>query len=267
MSEKIQKIYDDMEKLGFSRTESSIYLNCFKFGHSTITEISNRLKLPRTTIHENVERLLQKGLLSENIKNNRRKIIAESPNKLSVLLLNKRIDYEEKLKEIDENTKSLVPELTNRISEFIPNSEQNTEAIIRYYVGERGFKETCQRSLETSENEVLFLSNVQEWRKIYTVDYGKRFYVPERKRRGIFLRSLAIDSEESRFMKSEDSESFRETRILPEWVKFKSTIIITDSEVAIMHLPSKPYKATLISDKDFAEHYRQTYEMYWNLSS
>lgn len=252
ISEKALKSY--LVDFGLNDKEISIYISLLQAGPSTIMDLSRKTGIKRSTTHNNVEELIKKGLVSQTNYGERRMVIAEDPEKLKFLLEQRKWDVQ-KLEKV-------MPDLVSTIYEMVPQAKTNSKVDVKYYEGERGFKEVCQRSISQSTKEVLFISNKEEWRRVYTEEYGKEYYIPARLKKKLFLKELTTDSKTARDFKGEDKKLFRETRILPETYQFKPTIIICDTEVSIM-LSSEPYTAIVIEDVEVANAFRMMFNFMW----
>lgn len=255
---KIPKLAD------ISNNELETYLSLLALGSSTASRLSEETEKARSTLQMNLKKLIELGLVSKTKKNNRTIYVAQHPKKLEMLPIQKRLELEAEIEEIKEGQDDVI-RFIDKIVNNLPKVSGNP-VLISYFEGEAGFKETCQRSITASTKEVLFLSNLSEWRKVYSVDYGKRFYVPERIKNNVYLRVLATQSERAKEMRDKDNESFRETRFLPpEYDPIQPTIIISDEEVSYM-LSSEPYRAILIQDKSLADVWRITFDRLWRES-
>lgn len=244
-----------LQDFGLTDKEVTVYLTLLKSGPNTIMNLARETGIKRSTTHNTVEELVKKGLVSQTNYGERRMVVAEDPQKLEFLLEQRKWE----MKKIEDNLKGIV----ENIYETIPQSKENTKVDVKYYNGEKGFKEVCQRSLDHSTNEVLFITNVDEWRKVYTEEYGREYYIPERLKRKIFLKALAPRNPGGEKFKGDDKELMRETRFLPESYKFTPTVIICDDEVSIM-ISGEPYTAIVIENKEVAQMYREMFNDLWN---
>src|SRR5947207_694165 len=77
---------------------------------------------------------------------------------------------------------------------------------VKYYQGEKGFKEVCQRSLDNAKDEILFISNPEEWYKGFTDEYDKEYYIPSRLKRNLGVRTLVSQGEKAKLVKSQDKD-------------------------------------------------------------
>lgn len=244
-----------LQEFGLNDKEITIYLTLLKVGPSTIMDLARKTGIKRSTTHNNVEELIKKGLVSQTNYGERRMVIAEDPEKLKFLLEQRKWDVNKLEKNMNE--------IVNEIYEIVPKAKENSQVEVKYYTGEKGFKEVCQRSILHSTKEVRFIENIEEWRKVYTEEYGKEYYIPARLKKNLFLKTLAVQNIKAEEFKNADKKTLRETRYLPANIKFKPTFIICDDEVSIM-ISSEPYTAILIEDKDTADMFRSLFDYLWD---
>jgi len=264
-SMKNDKTFRLLNEIGIQNTEALVYLKLLELGSLSRTDLARKSKIPRTTVHENVDRLIQKGLISLTNKNGRKILTAENPNKLKLFVMNKKLELETQLDHLSDTSKEL-DETIKDIIENVPQSAESGEVDVKYYLGLNGFKDVCQRSLSNSSKEILFLSNMDEWKKIFTDKYAYTYYVPERIKRNLFAKTLAIRSKKAEEIKTSDRELLREMRFLPDSYDFDPTIIINDNEVSIM-TSSKPYTAVLIQNKSITKLFRDVFNNLWKEAS
>ncbi len=242
---------------GLTDKEIALYLTLLKTGPNTIMNLARETGIKRSTTHNNVEELVKKGLVSQTNYGERRMVIAEDPEKLKFLVEQKKWN----VKKLEESLGDVV----QVINQLVPEGKRNSKVEVKYYEGEGGFREVCQRSVEHSEKEVLFLGNIEEWRKVYTEEYGREYYIPARLKKNLFLKQLAVSNTEGKKFKEKDAKLFRETRFLPDNVSIKPTIIISDTEVAIM-ISAEPYTSVVIEEKVVADAFKVMFNMLWESS-
>lgn len=253
-------IHNYLTQIGFTDIEVLLYLKLLSLGPSSISDLHKKTSIPRTTVHENIEKLIQKGIVTQTSENARRKIIAEPPIRLQTLLMNQQVDFQKKADEISMLSQNL-GDLVNSISALIPSTMPAESFVVKYFQGVEGFLDVHQRTLD-SKKDLLFVSNMDAWKKIFTDDFAYKFYVPERVKRKIFARTLALDSKLAREIQKEDKKYYREMRFLPEGIKFDPTLIISDSEISIMTI-GQPYTAIIIYNDAVAQMFRSFFEMLW----
>lgn len=247
-------ISEYLERLGLTKSEATVYKSLLEKSPTTILELSKYVSMKRLTVHFIVESLIKKGIVSQTKIGNRRKVVAESPDNLRTMIDSKR-------NELD-RIEGDFPIIMEKLHKLIPGTEARKTTKVKYFEGEKGFKEVCQRSIDNSNKEVFFLSNFNEWRKVYSKDYGIKHYVPERIRKEIFLKTLSVKNRAAKDLKNEDASSFRKTKYLPKEFDFKPTVIICEQEVSIM-LSNKPYTSIVIEDNEVAYMFKQIFNYLW----
>ncbi len=239
---------------GLTEKEISVYVALLKSGPNSIMNLARETGIKRSTTHNTVEELVKKGLVSQTNYGERRMVVAEDPKKLEFLLEQRKWD----MKKLE----SSMGDIVKSIYETIPQAKDNTKVEVKYYSGEKGFKEVCQRSIDHSTGEILFITNIDEWRKVYTEEYGREYYIPARLKKKIFLKALAPKNPGGEKFKGDDKELMRETRFLPESYSFTPTAIICDDEVSLM-ISGEPYTAIVIENKDVVKMYKDMFNDLW----
>lgn len=79
MGQHIQKI---MEKLGYSSREAKVYLAALSLGECHISDIAEKVKLPRTSVQVLVDRLHKAGLMNFYVMRRYKYWVAEDPERL-----------------------------------------------------------------------------------------------------------------------------------------------------------------------------------------
>src|SRR3989338_419131 len=111
---------ENLEKLGLSPNESKIYSALLEIGSSTADKISQKAGIHRRTIYDNIEKLLNKGLINFVISGNKKYFEATDPNKLKDILKEKK----EKIEKQEQILKNILPELI--LSQKLSKSEEHT---------------------------------------------------------------------------------------------------------------------------------------------
>jgi sugar-specific transcriptional regulator TrmB len=251
------KVQDYLQNLGLSEVEAKVYTGLLEHGPSTVMELAKHLQMKRITVHFNVENLITKGLIAQTKQGTRRKVVAERPDKLITLLENR----EHKIYKMKEE----FPEVLKNILHLQPkNKPLSSDVEVRYYEGEEGFRQVSQRSIEHGKDEILFLSNLDEWYSVYTEDYDKNIYIPKRLEKNLSLKILSFQTEKTETMKKEDPDLLREIRFLSPEYKFSTTMMIYGNEVSLM-LSKEPYTSILIQDVEFFNTFKAIFYLLWDM--
>lgn len=127
-------ILSNLEKLGLSPKESEIYLYVFQNQNKAIAEITRILKIPRTTVIETIDKLMKKGLVFYSYKGKQKIVVAESSEKLEILLNEREINLQRENKQLDEIRK-LLPEMLSQLVNIETVEAKVPGAKIRHYQG------------------------------------------------------------------------------------------------------------------------------------
>jgi len=146
-----------LENIGFTKGEIKVYLALLELGNSTSGPIILNSGVARSKVYEILERLKEKGLVSESIQANTRYFQASDPERI--------MDYmkkqENELKKKEEDFKTLLPEL--KLKQQLIEEKQE----VRIYVGYEGvktwFSEVLSKMKKGDEYLAMTLSK-QSWK-------------------------------------------------------------------------------------------------------
>ena len=66
----------DLEKLGLNKNEAKVYFGLLKKGQATASELVKSVGVHRNIIYDNLEKLIDKGLVSYVVEGTKRRFIA-----------------------------------------------------------------------------------------------------------------------------------------------------------------------------------------------
>jgi len=233
-----------LEEIGLSGNEVDIYLALLKIGPSLVSKIVEATGINRTNIYDRLERMIDKGIISYVIKNNRKHFYATDPKRLLVYLDEKRAKIELDKKNLQE----IIPEL-----EKIKPSTGDEQ--VEVFEGKEGLK-TILEDILNSKQEVLTygsegnFSNIMEF---YHYHYMKRLEKLKIKMKVIFNKG---DSDEPFDWKSS------EVRYLPKDFKTPTETTIYGDNVVIFVFMDNP-RAILIKSKAIADSYKKYFNILW----
>ena len=98
-----------LEELGLSPAEAKVYLTLVETGSTLAGPIIKKTGLHRGTTYQILQRLKEKGLVSAIVKGKKQYFIAESPDKLELLIDSELKSIENKKGELN----NFLPELLN----------------------------------------------------------------------------------------------------------------------------------------------------------
>jgi len=184
-------------KLFPSKNEANVYLALLEVGVGTVSDISKKSKVKRTSIYDILRRLEEGGYIEKSKRNKKIYYSASDPR----MLLGK-------LSEQQMLIGGIMPELM-----AIANSLPKKPAI-RYYEGEEGIKNVYEDTL-FYEGQEICMWGTKESVEVFDATYQYERYMPERIARKIHLRAIGPHISLTQELKSKDKAELRETRLIP----------------------------------------------------
>src|SRR3989304_1315698 len=239
---------DKLISIGLSENEAKVYLALLELGKGTVSEITRKANLNRTTGYDVLDGLVNKGLASVSGKEPKQEYVAESPDKIEILLKNKLAQDEEHLERI----KSVIPELKS-----IHNVTGRPK--VRFYEGTSGLIEVYEDTL-TSHETILAYATVDDMHRAlpkYFPEYYKR-----RAEKGVAIRAIIPATEIGKERASKDKEEMRETALIPpDKYYFSPEINIYDDKVMIASWREK--LGIIIESAEIADAMKKINELAW----
>ncbi len=166
-----------LERLGFSPSETKVYLHLLRAGGSYANRISGQMGINRTNVYEALDRLIAKGAVSFAARNKVKSFQAKPPEHLKALL-------EEKESELEKTRRDLIKDIAN-LKKSAPKPKESLDAGI--FVGRKALKSLFEEMLEAGQ-PLSFLAASLQFRYFfgpYFVQWHKK-----RARLGISQRTI-----------------------------------------------------------------------------
>lgn len=119
-----------LENLGFTKGEIKVYFAMLKLGNTSSGQIIIDSGVSRSKVYEILERLKEKGLISESIRENIRYFEAVSPERILDYIKNR----EKQLREQEEEFRKILPEISAKYKSVRERQE------VKIYEGAEGIK-------------------------------------------------------------------------------------------------------------------------------
>jgi sugar-specific transcriptional regulator TrmB len=248
--------YDDMITqnliaLGLSKNEAITYLELCKLEQSTGGNLIKITGFHRNIVYDNLEKLINKGLISYIIENNRKIFIASPPDALKDFI-------EEEQKRIN-TQKKIATDIIKKITPLIGHGNNTHNAII--IRGTHALKQELKQIFNQKTNYISF-GGPDRSTRIMGVHYWKNFSqkVIETKIRGrlIFNESLR---DWAKIVKTKQQEiRFFEKEFEP----LTQTIIYGITTLIIVWV-DKPI-TTIIRSQEVSTSYKHYFEVLWKES-
>jgi len=232
--------------IGLTGNEADVYLALLELGSSLVNEIVKKTGINRTNIYDCLEKLIEKGIVSYVIKNNRKHFYAAEPKRLIRYIEEK----EEKVKEEKERVKEILPDLER----IVPVKKEES---VEVYEGKEGLKTILEDILRSKQNVLTYGSegNFSGILRFYFKHYLRRLEKTKIKMKVIFN----YDDTKKPF-----KWKFAEVKYVPKHYKTPTETTIYGNKVAIFLLTKEP-KAILIRSKNISESYKKYFNLLWKV--
>lgn len=241
----LQKI----EAIGFSEKEAAIYFATLECGLAPAAKIAENAHINRATTYDILEKLLRRGAVVFSEKHSIRHFSAVSPE---ILL--------ESAKRAAADFSAIVPDLRALAT------EHEFRPVVRVFEGIEGVKRGYHETL-FAHGEILSLANSQNIREHWR-EYDTE-YVARRAEKRIFLRGVAPEDSAGKKIKQEDTQYFREIRLLPPSLfppkTLENEINLWDDKMLIASFSPHSFALLIDSPAVFASQ-KTIFEILWNLA-
>ena len=240
MEEKI------IQGFGLTKNESRIYLALLRLGSATAGEITERCGIHRRNVYDCIERLMEKGLMSFVIINNKKYFSAEDPERFLGLI-------EEKKSKLDEQKKLLLT-IIPKLKPLQAQVKQN----VKFFRGREGLKTVYEDILKTEKDYIGYGpgEQIETILKSYLAHYVERRVKAKIKSRMIYN----LSSRNKWFTNKPGVDK----KYLPDHVSSHAALRIYSNKVALLLFSDDEPLAILIENKNIADGYRKYFEVLWD---
>ncbi|CAN5765953.1 hypothetical protein BH11PAT2_BH11PAT2_03420 [soil metagenome] len=232
--------------LGLSTKESAVYVAMLELGRGTVTQISRKAGINRTTGYDILDSLVRDGLVRISGKEPKQEYVAESPANI-MTLLNKR------LQETQDHIQ--------KAKEFVPKLQSihkiDTRPQIKFYEGIEGLKQVYEDTLTATEPIVAYAA--YEDMHATLGDYFPSYY-QRRAKKGISIRGIVPQTAASEERATHNIEEKRDIAIIPkELFDITPDIEIYDNKVTIASWRDK--LGIIIESAEIAHAMKKVFEL------
>lgn len=240
-----------LQKLDLSPSEAKTYLAVLGAGEARVSEVGKLTGVTRMAGYTAAEELVKKGLLSYVDKLGKKRVMAEDPARLELMLREKK----RRLCEEAESLKAIMPELQTLFSstDIKPN--------VKVFSGTEGIKtlaEDILKTLKRGESYVGYGAVTKEFEELK--EYFDDF-VPRRVKKEITFRGI-VPGDINDHTPEENKAKRRELRYVPlAEFPFKNEINIYGNKISIESFKDKI--GLIIESKQIADTQRMIFELAW----
>lgn len=137
-----------LKKLELNDKEIRVYLTLLENGDISVRKAANLTKLNRGTVYDILKKLQKLNLVSYFHKNTKQHFVAEDPNNITKIFVDKELE----LKEIENKIKELIPELKSL------QANKGNKPVTKFYESSNGIKFILKDVINSMRDE-----NVKEY--------------------------------------------------------------------------------------------------------
>lgn len=242
------EIIESLKKFGLSEKEGNVYLRCLELGETTATDISIKGNLPRTLVYDILERLISLGLVSYNIKTNKKHFIAAEPKELLRIL-----------KEKEESIKEILPNLVQ-----LQKLKGVKRPKVEIYEGKEGMKNVMDNILRSKVKEFRAYGSSRSSFEIVPAFMDE--WHKQRIKQKMIMKILYNNTKEAREKVKNKPESLKYTKykFMPIELESPTATIVYENKVVLQSWTKDPF-AVLIEDEQMAENQKRYFEELWKI--
>lgn len=239
---------DSLLSLGLANREANVYLALLGIGKGTVTEITRRAGINRTTGYDILASLVSKGFVNISGKEPKQEYAAETPEKILTYLEREKESAQKRL----EIAQQFIPQLKT-----LHNVSSRPK--VRFYEGTEGLREVYEDTLKSKE-DLRSLAHVDEAENALEGYFPK--YYQRRAAKGIHIRAIFPDSPGARHLKTKDKIESRTSLIVEDnQYDLKPEINVYDNKVMIASWREK--LGIIIESQEIADAMKMLFELAW----
>jgi len=245
---------EKLQQLGLTQGEAKVYETLLTLGSSTVGPIVKKANVAYSNIYEILNRLLEKGLVSFNVKEKTKYFQAVDPIRIREYLKKKELDLEKSKQTFD----SILPSL-EKLKNLINTKEES-----EIFIGEKGLMTAYQTLLKGTNkfDEGVFFDEINRAPEKY-YEKAEKFY----------MKSWHLLKKFGSKWKGVSNEASRETKLVKAYPSFieqryvnfpvPGNIDIIHDKTLITVWGDKPI-GILIQSQQVAENFRNYFYYVWN---
>lgn len=234
---------EELKKLGLTENESKVYSALLELGSTNAGKVIKKTSLHRNIVYDNLDRLIDKGLVSFVIITNIKYFEIAPPAELKEYIEKQKKEIIEKERIVNK----LLPEI-NKVSASI---ERKQEATI--FKGKRGLK-TLLDEIAESKSELLVFGTGWGMRETMPI-YYEQWHLKLIKNK-VRAKIILPKNKKGKFLKPFIARYLPEEKIIP------STIAIWENKVLNIIWGEEPIGILIIS-KEVRDSYKNYFYLLW----
>lgn len=244
----MKDILNTLQELDLSLLEAKVFLLLTELGSSPVSTIARRGNIKRTNLYNILDRLSQKGLVTEYEKGNIRFFQATEPENLITIQRHNKQRVEESI----ESLKEILPSLETIKSPLL------TKPKVRYYQGSDGIANLLDQILSNEAFDAFF--NPQTAYTHYPKIMDR--FLKTGNEKDMMIRELMVESKVAHAYVKKITNPNHQTKCLPKEYKIQADTLIFGDKIAFISYAEGAI-AVLIESADIVQAQKMAFEIMW----
>lgn len=236
-----------LEIIGLLKNDRKVYLSLLEIGTATVSLLVKKTGLHRSYVYDILDKLVNLGLVSFTIKNNKKFFNVENPKTIVKVIEHRKEEIEEDKQEIER----ILPQLVEKQKTVLERQEA------RVFIGTEGIKSILEDILQVGKDFVGFGAE-GKFRDIYKW-YSKNWQGRRVKQK---IKYKIIYNVKLREKRPTKEQRLVQVKFLPEKYEFPATTIVYGNKVAILLWDKSPIGFVLES-KEVVKSFSSYFEVLW----
>lgn len=246
-------IVNVFKELGLKEDHLKIYQASLAWGETTISNLSYKSKVPRTSVYELIDALINLGLIKVTLKNENKLYSPADPEVISELLKKKSSEITNLISVVDSKMKEL---------KAIQNTRKNKPKIY-LLEGAEGIKQAYEMTLKTDEVLVQCLTDdYGDVSEDFFHDYFDRFFLKSKVKSKEILR----ENEDDEYITKYGSGKNLQLRV-PVVGDTSTDFMVFDDKVIFVSFEKGGSYALVMEDSKVASCMRNLFNQAWETAS
>jgi len=233
---------DELKEYGLTEKEAKLFLICLKTGEATANRLSELIDLPRSTVYDILQKLINQGLISTTVKSKKTNYIANNPKVLLKALDDKRYKIER-----------ILPQLISIQNQI------HDKPIAEVYEGKTGVIFELDSILNNAKSIKLIGSRKNALR---VIQYHPDNFIVKRIEKKIPIKQILEESPEARKLKR---LKFSQVKYLNSIKNSKNVIFIYGDTVVNLILGPE-LSAIRIQSKEYTQSQELLFDELWKIA-
>jgi len=241
------EIIKALRDFGLSEKEAKVYISLLGLNKALASEVAAKTNIARQLVYDLFKRLIEAGLISFVIKDNKKYFKAASPEQLTSIL-----------KEKEKAIKDIMPELKK-----IQTSEEHKKPKIEVYEGIEGMKTILNDVLRTEKKELIVYGSSKSSFEIIPI-FMKNWH-NKRLKQKLKIKIIYNKTKEAlkRIKEHKETLKLMNIKYLSSENNLPTATLLYGNKIALtVWLKNEPY-ATLIESKELNQIYKENFEIIW----